>query len=152
MHFMQFLKFIPLFKGIPEGHFSCAFTFSSASVFGPSVGISEISVFVKISSSLPSYKLSSELSYMISSSEFNSTSISLRSGGSSPLYILRPSSYLLNQCFQKNIQTEIAGSYGSSIFNILKKLHTVVFFFVVVAPIYISTSKCTRVSFYPDPC
>ena len=85
-----------IFKGIPEGHFSCAFTFSSASVFGPSVGISEISVFVKISSSLPSYKLSSELSYMISSSEFNSTSISLRSGGSSPLYILRPSSYLLN--------------------------------------------------------
>ena len=95
MHFMQFLKFIPLFKGIPEGYSSCVFTFASASVFGTSVGISEISVFVKISSSLFSYKLISELSYMISS-EFDSTSILLRSGGSIPLYILRPCRYLLN--------------------------------------------------------
>ena len=56
-----------IFKGIPEGHSSYAFIFASASVFDPSVGISTISVFSKVPSSLPSCKLSSELSNVVSS-------------------------------------------------------------------------------------
>lgn len=40
--FMQFLKLIHIFKEIPEAHASYAFTFSSVSVFGPSIEKSEI--------------------------------------------------------------------------------------------------------------
>lgn len=39
---MQFLKLIHIFKEIPEAHASYAFTFSSVSVFGPSIEKSEI--------------------------------------------------------------------------------------------------------------
>lgn len=72
-------------KGILEGHSSYELTSASASVIGPYVGKSEISVMVL--SSLSSCKLSPEFSDVSSSSEFKLTSLSFRPGGSSSLYI-----------------------------------------------------------------